>query len=196
MPERGRFNREYIPLKAGQTVEEEVLGKVKNSVEWEDWNESGLRLPVQKAFEDVRDRQPLSPTMPPTPFTSALRRDLISKLTSGEYVDPKIIKYVKYYTGVGSDLDYEHGTDAFIQIEHENEEDRIITLDIKTNPNQPGTADIIFLFPPDGLDPEIDKEQYYGTMLRVSEGLIDKYANPSKYINTIDYVTKEELDDL
>ena len=72
-------------------------------------------------------------------------------------------KDLRFYTAVGSCLDYKHGVDAFFEMDFEG---KIITvtLDITSSKNKSDgyKADVIIEIPGEGLDPDLeeDKEAY------------------------------------
>lgn len=184
-----------IPLRAGPEREKEVFGSAEDPIEFEVWKEHGPKLPREVALQDIRDRQIQSPAMPEREFSKLLRLEVLDRLNDlFKNKEIEEFKYLRFYPSGSSPVDYGHGVDAFFDIVDIEDEIRTITLDVKLDPKKDWKADVPFLFPTEGLDPELDKEQFDGTVERVAEAVIKKYLDPSQYVHRVHYVTKEEID--
>lgn len=164
----------------GAILEAEVFDKIKKEKyryelrDYKNFKES-MRL--------VKDAQPYEDPSDPDPrFANDLHATVAEALHLEDYSKLRI------YTAVGSHLDKYHSVDAFF--EYDIGEDKVfVTFDVTSNPNKADSyrADIVFLMPPDGLDPtlEEDKEPYLEKINEVAKDTVNKLKEilNSKYLN-------------
>lgn len=131
----------------GKIIEEELLGEIGSEV-YEKYMKSSY-MPKETAMEVIRECQPGKTT----DFVASLLAVLIEKLGLEK-------RDVKFFTSVESHLDFHHGIDGFFEFNLGKEEE-IVTLDITKNPNKDvKDAEVIGLVPADGLDREVDKQEF------------------------------------
>ncbi|MBU1131611.1 hypothetical protein KJ840_05775 [Patescibacteria group bacterium] len=145
----------YETLYTGGVAEKEVIGANP------DFKKGDERkyLPYEEAMAKVKEIQTKS-KMPYNPACPDVKRypfayDLYAKvgtLLGFEDEDWKRGK-LKFFTALGSQLDFCHGVDGFLELELESGDKVQVTFDITINPNKVSyKADIIIAVPADGFD--------------------------------------------
>ncbi len=110
----------------GTEVEEEVIGHAL--VRW-----NGQYVPFTRALQVIKTHQPWDPSNPEPKFASELRKAVAKELRLSDS------RELKFYTAVGSPLDYFHGIDCFFCFEG-----KIVTIDLTINPTkQVAKADLV-----------------------------------------------------
>jgi hypothetical protein len=174
--------KENFEFKAynGRIMENELLGKIKSSNE----NGSGDYIKYRDAMERVK-RPGVQPFEDPSDpcevrFASDLHATLADKIGLEDYND------LRFYTAVGSQLDFKHGVDAFFEVDM-NGKTFVITLDVSMNERKKDEsdikADVLISMPGDGLDPKLkeDKEEYHKKLEEVSNEIIDAIEEKYDY---------------
>jgi hypothetical protein len=109
-----------------------------------------------------------------------LHATLADKIGLEDYKD------LRFYTAVGSQLDFKHGVDAFFEVDM-NGKTFVVTLDVSMNERKKDEsdikADVLISMPGDGLDPKLkeDKEEYHKKLEEVSNEIIDAIEEKYDY---------------
>ncbi len=152
----------------GHTIESELFGDT-HKVESEK-KESGHEsyLSYHSAMREVRNLQGESdPTDPDPSFANDLHA------TIAEEFSPEAYEHVRFYTAIGSILDKKHGVDGFIECDIDGQT-IIVTLDVTANPQKAEgyKADVIILVPSDGIDKQVDAEEYQDVLTTAAKDII------------------------
>lgn len=106
----------------GGSVEADLFGKIEQEAKKK---ERPAYLPYKTAMNLVKELQPGDPTEPEADFANDLHATVAEKLGLEDY------GFLKFYTAVGSELDFYHGVDAFFELEDpETNKTYILTLDL------------------------------------------------------------------
>lgn len=140
----------------GGILEEELLGKIENE------NEVGLKnlkeyIKYQQAIDLVKKIQPADsdPSDPEPYFASDLFAGLAEDLEIEDYGQ------LRYYTAVGSRMDFFHGVDAFFEWELDDGRVIRVTIDLTKNSEKDEyKADLVIQVNDDNLDLEDNKAAY------------------------------------
>jgi len=144
----------------GHQMEEELFG----STERETLEREKKYLSFNRALQLARELQPFDPTDPDPRFASDLHATVADKLGLSVEQYHKL----RFYTAIGTELDFFHGRDAWLEFDSGSGK-QITTLDVTINPNKDEyKADIIFLMPPGGLDPKMDRKEWLEKIEEVS----------------------------
>ena len=154
----------------GSMAESEAFGEVRGYMEhheWLEWKRENHYMAYRESMDLVRKAQLGDPTEPNPRFASDMQATLVEKLCPGEY------DKVRFYTAVGSNLDYQHGVDAFFEVKINDKQIIIVTMDVKIYNPDSVKADILIVFPPEGLDPKDDHDEYYALLENSVMDIID-----------------------
>jgi len=109
----------------GRLFEEECLGRCSVG--------NNGYIPRYQAMDVVRENQPWDPSDPEPSEVNDLHAMIALSLDLEEWAS------LKFFTAVGTALDYFHGVDAFVEFQG-----KVVTLDLTTHPaKQEGKADIV-----------------------------------------------------
>ncbi|OGY43735.1 MAG: hypothetical protein A3B89_02710 [Candidatus Buchananbacteria bacterium RIFCSPHIGHO2_02_FULL_40_13] len=153
----------------GSMAESEIFGEVIRPVEFENWREGHNYMTRNEALRLVQESQPGNPSDPEPRFANDLQATIVERVYPNDY------NRVRFFTAVGSPLDYLHHIDAFFEID-DGDFTYTITIDLKTHPvEKPATlkTDILLIYPTEGLDPNIDKEDYQSLIARTAQEIIE-----------------------
>ena len=147
----------------GGLLEKETLGSLPRL------EKEGVYVPFHRAMEWAEEHQFGDPTDPDPRFANDLHATVAEKLGIED------LRRIKFFTAVGSSLDFYHGIDAFFKIEQAGKE-IVVTLDVTMNPNKGENykADVVFYISAEGLDPRDDREKYLEKINEVAEMIVDK----------------------
>lgn len=169
-------------LKEGQEIEESLLGKVTAPENIEKMKSIDY-ITYESAKNLVKRMQRWSDPSDPEPgFANDLHASLAEELNLDDFSE------LKYYTAVGSKLDYFHKVDAFFEWEVPNFDQKkciaLVTVDLTINPNKLKSgmykADILVFIDDDVLD---DKEKYLRNMKEWSNKMSSVLKEEEKKCN-------------
>lgn len=103
----------------GRTFESDVLPSLQ-----ETWKQEGY-FDEAKSYEWVRNNQPWNPSDPDNKIANELHFQVAQKLGLDD------VNELKFYSAIGSPLDFFYGIDAFFEIG-----DSTFTLDLSINPHK------------------------------------------------------------
>lgn len=135
----------------GALMERELFGITEKKVPLQNY------VKYKEALNIVKRSQPFNdPSHPKPKFANDLVETVAKLLQLNKKGD------LSFFTAVGSLLDKWHGVDAIIEWQDEKGKKSIVTLDVTTNPakGEEHKADIVFSVPKDGLDPNLDADDY------------------------------------
>lgn len=147
----------------GRLVEKELFGETVENERAPDLEDY---CNYNRSVGLVKESQPFdNPSEPDTFFAD----DMLAN-TAIQIKEEDFSKF-RFFTAVNSHLDKYHGVDAFIEYDHPDAGVVRITLDVTTNPAKGDSykADVIILWPQEGLDPKLDKEDYRKKLNEVSD---------------------------
>lgn len=153
----------------GRLAEGEMFGRVNR----ESIPSKENYLPYKEAMRLAKEAQPYEDPSDPDPrFAQDLHATISENLGLDDYSD------LSLYTAVDSSLDTYHGVDAFFELDWNGKIYRV-TMDVTINYNkgENGKAEVVFMFPPEGLDPKEDKEEYHELLNRVGEKVADIFKD-------------------
>lgn len=168
-----KFERE--PGYTGKLTEEEVLGGTKQESETGKENENFFHS-FDELVELVKDQQPFKDPSAPTEkrFPDDLLVTIAEKLGLDNFGNGQL----KFFTAVGSRLDKEKGVDAFFELDLGGGDRAIVTLDVTNNPRKGNyKANVCFEWPPQGISPKEDKEEWNKKRETVSDSVVDAMLN-------------------
>ena len=149
----------------GKIIEAELFGgtREKEGRRHNGYLTYASSLEVVKATQGNND-----PTDPEWPFANDLHATIAQELCPDAY------DQLKFYTAIGSPLDFYHGVDGVIEFSVEGGDALLVTIDVTTNPEKDAyKADIIVQVPFDGLDREVDKDQYGEAVIAAAQQVIE-----------------------
>lgn len=149
----------------GGMAEEEIFGSVENSQEFQEWLENHGYMTFKESMRVAKENQPGDPTDPDARFANDLHATL------AEAISPDNYEMIRFNTAVGSNLDYQHGIDAFFEIETASGT-IVVTLDVKTYDTSNIKADVLIVYPNEGLDPKEDKLEWEDLLNQVASDII------------------------
>lgn len=163
------------PGYTGHLIEKELFGvpeSSKNMPEIEKkFREAGF-IKMRDAMSVIKRYQPegSDPSDPEAGFANDLHATVAELLGIEDYEN------LRFYTAVGTLIDFKNGVDAFMELDHEGRT-YFVTLDVTANPNKTShKADIVFHVPMDGIDPKEDKREYS----EILNGTADRVASKFK----------------
>lgn len=144
-----RFNWDWQRNNLGLTggmAEDSILGLVVNAMGFQDFKAKGVYMKFREALNFVKSHQPAAPTNPEKRFARDLRSAVAQILNAKN-------EALKFFTAVGSPLDFYHGVDGFITYQHPTCGEIFATMDVKTyQPEQGCKANVLIVYPSDDLD--------------------------------------------
>lgn len=161
----------------GRIIETELFGETRENQE----RRHGQYVTYAASLEIVRLTQgDNDPTDPARPFANDLHATVAEELSPDDY------SRIRFLTAIGSPLDRWHGVDGLFEFESEDGTATITTIDLTTNPEKDVyKADVIIQVPSDGLDREVDKDQYGEAVISAAQKVIEafqlKLAKEEKY---------------
>jgi hypothetical protein len=170
---RRRIGKPDLGL-TGSMAESEALDKTTDAIEfekWKKWREENHYIAYRESMDHVRNVQPGNPDNPKARFANNLRTMIAKALSPEDY------EKIKFFTAVGSNLDYQHGVDAFFDIEIIEGETHTITMDVKTYEPKRVKADVLIVYPEEGLDPEKDEEEWNDLLVQSANSIISSFGS-------------------
>jgi len=168
------MGRKYFKPNSGYTgrlLEAELFGELTETKPFGEYEYATYK----EAMRQAKKLQPHDdPTYPDkNRFASDLYATLADKLGLEDYSN------LEFFTGVQGQLDYFHRVDAWFELKTPDGIIIMVTLDVSKNPEKPDApsgnkADVEFLFPLDGLDPVLDKEEWFDKVNEVASAAFDK----------------------
>ncbi|MEK7653276.1 MAG: hypothetical protein AAB358_02250 [Patescibacteria group bacterium] len=154
----------------GSMAQSEVFGEVKDAVEFKKWIENHTRLDFEEAIKDAKSRQPRDsdPHEPSPQFACNLHSKVMELLSLSDW------ERLSFFTAVGSHLDFQHGVDAFFELETDEGKKITVTLDVKTyESSDHNKANVYFEYPQEGLDPQADPQKWSEKIDEVATLVVD-----------------------
>ena len=150
----------------GKIIENELFGETR---EKERGHRHNGYLTYESSLAVVKATQgENNPTDPDRPFANDLHATVAQELSPEDY------SCVRFYTAIGSPLDFYHGVDGVIEFSLPDGSAFVVTIDITTNPEKlEYKADIVVQVPFDGLDREVDKEQYAEVLSAAAQRVVE-----------------------
>ena len=163
-----RFEKSGI---TGKIVERELFGESKYK------ERTGERSPEEFSFyrynsclDLLKKMQPFSPIDPKPDFAKTVHQLIYGRLGLDA-------RQLRFYTAIESPFDIKHGVDGWFEVSLRPNTYLRVTVDLTTNPDKAlrkFPADIPnFLVPHDGLDINVDREQF----LEYSNSLAEQVAD-------------------
>lgn len=177
----GRSSERYQgDFTTGRITERDLFGEFKKS---KTYIEEHRRLANQTGYIGydhdmglIRDNYIQEPTNPEKPFAKELRMAVIDDL--GLNTNEEMSR-VRFYTSVGTTLDYNHGVDGWFEFDLEKGGTRKITIDVTTNPNKDTWKANIIFQREDFPDP-CDGEEEFLAVVAECKDLIMEELRPQK----------------
>jgi hypothetical protein len=141
-----------VGMQRGKVVEHDLFSEVKAPRALSNAEKRYMKFGESLAW--AKEHQPGEPTNPRAPFANEVRIEILDLLA---LETPEEFAKVRFYTAVGSHLDYFHGTDAFIEFDGDAKKNipaGLVTLGV-TIRNKEGESlktDIEIWAPNDGID--------------------------------------------
>ena len=158
------MNIEHKTFSEGNETEIDLLGEVH----YEDGEKQPKYLPYWEAVKHVREHQNDHPTDPSAKFASEVLME-IERILDAE-------GKVKYYTAVGSVLDFKHGVDAWFELE----DGTMATIDLTTGRSKgKETTDIDFPVPAEGLRSE---KFFRAHVEALAQRVVDVFAQSERLV--------------
>lgn len=157
----------------GKLAEDEVFGSTEKGKNIESKNQY---YSFEVLVELVKSSQPFKePSNPDMPFPNDLHATIAKAFTLENY------EQLKYYTAVGSNLDWMEGIDAFFELDLGNGESIMVTLDITLNPMKPEhKADVVFQWPAEGISRKEDREEWNEKVNEISNMIIEIFKQKAQ----------------
>ncbi|MFA6227566.1 MAG: hypothetical protein WC668_00040 [Patescibacteria group bacterium] len=182
-----KFGKPELGYTGGQ-IEEELFAEVNRPLRltFEQWlkNRDKFRMSKSEMFRLIKENQPAAPTTPDTDFAYDTQSEIVELLQKEEefsevdYND--LLSRVKFFTAVNSPLDYGLGIDAFFEIYLDDEHFIRITLDAAGWEKGDYKADILIVYPEEGIDPKEDKKDWKKFIQDQAQFIVEKFKSKLK----------------
>lgn len=164
----------------GQMAEYDVLSQVTRPESYEEWEKHQhlTFLRFADALATVKKLQPenLDSQDPWLPFPNKVFCAITEKLEISW-------KNLRYFTCVHfGELDYRRGIDAIFEWTLEDGQTITVSLDLKLDPNRKSKADVVVIWPKEGLDPSLpeDREEHKRLVEETAEEITQHFIRWQK----------------